>query len=200
MPEIKTAASNPVTEQFAKGYLARLTEVLKSVDPSRVAQVGDLLHRARAEGRQVLLMGNGGSASTASHAAVDLGKGCSRGREKRFRVICLNDCIPWMTAISNDISYEEVFAEQLRNHARPGDVVIAISGSGNSKNILSALRAANEIGCETVGLSGYEGGKLKDLVKHHILVRENHMGRIEDAHMIVVHILVYGFMDTEGMG
>jgi len=200
MPPMSASKDNPVTAAYASGYLEKLTGLLGRLDPREVEAVGRLLHRARAEGRQVFLMGNGGSAALASHVAVDLGKGCSRGRERRFRVLSLTDNVPWLTAVSNDLSYEDVFAEQLANYAEKGDLVIAISGSGNSPNVLRAVERANALGCDTVGISGFEGGKLKPMVKHHVHVPSDHMGRIEDSQLIVCHILLYGFMDVEGCG
>jgi len=194
------AAANLATPGYVRSYLERLGALLKKLDPGEVSGVGQLLADARAEGRQVFLCGNGGSAALASHIAVDLGKGCSRNRPKRFRALSLNDNTPWMTALANDLSYEDVFVEQLRNYAREGDVLLAISSSGNSRNILKAVEYANQIGCETVGLSGFKGGKLKGLCKHHVLVPAEHMGLIEDGQLVVGHILVYAFMDAEGAG
>jgi len=194
------AAANLATPGYVRSYLDRLGVLLKKLNPDEVSRVGQLLADARAEGRQVFLCGNGGSAALASHVAVDLGKGCSRNRPKRFRVQSFTDNVPWMTALSNDLSYEDVFVEQLRNFAQKGDVLLAISSSGNSKNILKAVEYANQIGCETVGLSGFSGGKLKGLCKHHVLVPADHMGLIEDGQMVVGHILVYAFMDAEGAG
>ncbi len=120
--------------------------------------------------------------------------------KKRFRVLSLTDNVPWITAVGNDISYDDIFVEQLQNYAQKGDVLLAISGSGNSKNILKALKYANEIGCTTVGISGFKGGALKELVTHHIHAKADHMGLIEDAQLIVCHILMYAFMETEGCG
>lgn len=194
------APANPVTEKYVGSYLERIVGVLKAIDLKQVAAVGKLLYDAREEGRQVFLMGNGGSAALASHLAVDFGKGCSRKRPKRFKVLSLTDNVPWLTAIGNDLSYEDVFVEQLENYARKGDVVIAISGSGNSRNVLKAIEFANRTGCETVGLAGYQGGKLKPLVKHYVHIPAEHMGLIEDGHLVVGHILLYGFMDAEFCG
>ena len=194
------ARENPATEAYARSYLEKCAAVLRAIDPRQIAEVGRLLHQARAEGRQVFLLGNGGSAALASHLAVDLGKGCSRDREQRFRVLALTDNVPWLTALANDISYDDVFSEQLANFARAGDLVIAISGSGNSKNVLKALEMAGTLGCVTVGISGFKGGKLKALVRHHIHVPAEHMGLIEDGQLVVGHILVYAFMDAEGCG
>jgi D-sedoheptulose 7-phosphate isomerase len=191
---------NVANSDYARSYISKLTAVLATIDPKQVEKAGELLTAARAEGRQVFLCGNGGSAAMASHIAVDLGKGCSRNREKRFKVLSLTDNVPWMTALSNDISYDDVFVEQLKNYAEKGDVVIAISSSGNSKNVLKAVHYANEVGCETIGVSGFTGGKLKDCVKHHVLIKADHMGLIEDGQMVVGHILVYAFMDAEGVG
>ncbi len=193
-------AENLVTTDYVRSYLDRLSAVLKSIDPEQVSRVGALLCAARAEGRHVFICGNGGSAATSSHIAVDLGKGASRNRDKRFRVISLTDNVPWMTALGNDLSYDDIFVEQLKNFAERGDVLLAISGSGNSKNVLKAVEYANQVGCRTVGLSGFAGGKLKNLVTDHVWIKAEHMGLIEDGQMVVGHVLVYAFMDVEGCG
>lgn len=191
---------NYATPDYIRGYLGRLEATLKSLEAKEISAVGALLSLARHEGRQVFVIGNGGSAALASHVATDIGKGCSRNRDKRFRVISLTDNLPWITAIGNDISYEDIFVEQLKNYANKGDLLLAISGSGNSKNVLKAVQYANSIHCDTVGISGFKGGALKDLVKHHIHVKADHMGQIEDAQLVVCHILMYAFMDIEGCG
>lgn len=191
---------NLATTDYVRTYLGRLENVLKTIDLKQVSKLGELLADAREHGRQVFICGNGGSAALASHLAVDLGKGCSRNREKRFRVISFTDNTPWLTALGNDLSYEDVFVEQLKNYAEKGDLLLAISGSGNSKNVLKALQYANQIGCQTAGISGFAGGKLKDLVEHHVHIKADHMGLIEDGQMVVGHILVYSFMDAEGCG
>ena len=191
---------NLASTDYVRSYLKKLTGLLQTIEPTEVERAGMILTAAREEGRQVFLCGNGGSAALASHLAVDLGKGCSRNRDKRFRVLSLTDNVPWMTALSNDISYEDVFVEQLRNYAQKGDVLFAISSSGNSKNVLKAVQYATQTGCETIGCSGFAGGKLKDMVKHHIHVKSEHMGLIEDGQMVVGHMLVYAFMDAEGCG
>jgi D-sedoheptulose 7-phosphate isomerase len=192
--------TNLATPDYIRGYLGKLQVVLNAFDPKEIAAAGALLSAAREEGRQVFIAGNGGSAALASHAAVDLGKGCSRNREKRFRVLSLTDNVPWITAVGNDLAYEDIFVEQLKNYAQKGDLLLAISGSGNSKNILKAVQYANQTGCITIGISGFKGGELKGLVNHHIHVKADHMGRIEDGQLIVCHILLYAIMDTEGCG
>jgi D-sedoheptulose 7-phosphate isomerase len=131
--------------------------------------------------------------------ANDLGKGASYGRPAaaRFRVVALTDNIPWMTALANDVGYEAVFAEQLRNLGQPGDLLIAISGSGNSGNVLRAVEAARQQGMETIGLTGFGGGRLAGMVDVALVVDSHHMGRVEDVHVIVMHLLCYYFMEQE---
>ena len=182
---------------YAEGYLAACQNAIRSLDPASVAEVVQLLRQARESGNRIFAVGNGGSAATAMHFVTDMAKGASLGREKRFIVIPLTDCVPWITALSNDLCYEDVFVEQLRNFAEPGDVLIAISGSGNSENVLRAVRYASEVGCRTVGLAGFRGGRLKDLVEQCIVVDSDHMGRIEDVHLILLHIVCYFFMEHE---
>jgi D-sedoheptulose 7-phosphate isomerase len=125
-------------------------------------------------------------------------KGASFQRAERFRIMALTDSLPTLTAYSNDVNYECVFVEQLKNFAQSGDVVMAISGSGNSPNVLRAVEYANSIGCRTIALTGRDGGKLGPLAQLNIQVAEPHMGRIEDVHMIIAHMISYYFMDAEG--
>lgn len=181
---------------FIKNYLHDLRRTLDELDLAQVKKIRDLLARAHREERQVFLCGNGGSAALASHIAVDLGKCSTHPGRKRWRVLSLTDNVPWMTALSNDISYEVVFVEQLKNYAQPGDVLFAISGSGNSPNVLHAVEYANEIGMTTIGLTGFKGGKLAPLVQHPLIVPAQHMGRVEDGHFIVAHMIVYGFIEN----
>jgi D-sedoheptulose 7-phosphate isomerase len=182
---------------FAQDYRTQLLETLAVLDTAKVDQAIELFKEARANDRHIFVCGNGGSASTASHFACDIVKGASFQREKRFRIMALTDSLPTLTAYSNDVSYECVFAEQLKNFAEPGDLVLAISGSGNSPNVLRAVEYANSIGCKTIGMTGRDGGKLGPLAGLNIHVPVPHMGRIEDAHMIVCHMIGYYFMDTE---
>ncbi|MCE2438620.1 MAG: SIS domain-containing protein [Candidatus Latescibacteria bacterium] len=184
-------------ETFAARYIRENGKLLASLNPADIASVITLMRSARDSGKRIFAIGNGGSASTASHFVNDLGKGASVGRETRFKVIPLTDNVEWMTALSNDLSYEDVFVEQLKNFAEPGDVLLAISGSGNSENVLRAVRFANGRGCHTVGFAGFGGGKLKDLVRHCIVVESDHMGRVEDIHVVLQHIVCYYFMDAE---
>jgi D-sedoheptulose 7-phosphate isomerase len=182
---------------FPTEYKSKLLTTLDTIDLDKVEEIIEVLARARDEGRQIFVCGNGGSAATANHFACDMVKGASYGREKRFRITALSEQIPTLTAYANDVGYEVVFVEQLKNFAREGDVLIAISGSGNSPNVVRAVEYANSIGCLTIGMSGRNGGKLKPLVKLSVHVSEDHMGRIEDAHMTVCHMICYHFMDRE---
>jgi D-sedoheptulose 7-phosphate isomerase len=155
-----------------------------------------MLAEARDHDRTIFVCGNGGSAATASHFACDMVKGASFQKNKRFRILALTDSMATITAYSNDVCYDCVFTEQLRNFARPGDVVMAISGSGNSPNVVSAVEYANSIGCRTIGLTGRDGGKLGALAGLRIHVDDSHMGRIEDGHMTVCHMICYAFIDS----
>jgi D-sedoheptulose 7-phosphate isomerase len=191
------AVSEQAASEFAEQYRSSLIRTLSRIDSKKVAQAVAWFREARDEGKQIFVCGNGGSASTASHFACDIVKGASYKQDKRFRIMALTDSLPTLTAYSNDVSYECVFVEQLKNFARTGDLVMAISGSGNSPNVVHAIEYANSIGCRTIGLSGRNGGKLAPLSQLSIQVEEPHMGRIEDAHMIICHMIGYYFMERE---
>jgi D-sedoheptulose 7-phosphate isomerase len=182
---------------FPQRYKSELLHALDSIDLGAVQRAIEILRRARDEDRHIFTCGNGGSAATASHFVCDILKGASFGRDKRFRIMALTDSLSTLTAYSNDVSYECVFAEQLKNFARPGDVLISISGSGNSPNVLRAMEYANSIGCHTIALSGRDGGKMGPLAKTEVRVAHPHMGRIEDAHMMILHMIGYYFMEEE---
>lgn len=180
---------------YTLSYKAELLKTIESIDLEKVQQAIEWFREARNAGRQMFVCGNGGSASTASHFACDMVKGASYGREKRFRVMALTDQLPTITAYANDVSYDVIFEEQLRNFALEGDIVLAISGSGNSPNVVRAVQWANSAGCRTIALTGKDGGKLGPLVHLNIRIPSPHMGRIEDAHMIVCHMIGYCFME-----
>ena len=180
---------------FAADYKSKLVRALDTIDLPRVEDAIAWLRQARDEGRRVFICGNGGSAASANHFACDIVKGASYQRDKRFKIMALSDSIPTMTAYANDVGYEHVFVEQLRNFAEPGDVVMAISGSGNSPNVVNAIEYGNEIGCKTIGLTGFSGGRLAKAAQLNIHVAEDHMGRCEDGHMVVLHMIGYCFMD-----
>jgi D-sedoheptulose 7-phosphate isomerase len=184
-------------ETFPSLYKDDLLQAIQAIDLAKVGEAIEVLKEARDSNRHIFVCGNGGSASTASHFACDMVKGASFGRESRFRIMALTDSLPTITAYSNDVSYDCVFVEQLKNFAQPGDVVMAISGSGNSPNVLRAMEYGTSIGCRTIALTGRDGGKLAPLAEINIQAKIPHMGRIEDVHMIVAHMIAYNFMDTE---
>ena len=185
-------------ETFLADYRIRLAETLGRIPLDRVAQAVQWLREARDAGRAIFVCGNGGSAATASHFVCDVLKGCSYGRPQRFRILALHDNLPTLTAYSNDVSYEQALVEPLKNLAQPGDLLIALSGSGNSPNVLRAVEWAGANGLRTIGLTGRDGGRLGPLVQLEIRVPDPHMGRIEDGHMFVCHMLAYYFMESEG--
>jgi len=180
---------------FAEQYKSELLRAIDTIDTDRVGTAIEWFREARAEGRHIFVCGNGGSASTASHFACDIVKGASFQREERFKIMALTDSLPTLTAYSNDVGYDCVFAEQLKNFAQPDDVVVCISGSGNSPNVVCAMEYANSIGCKTIALTGRDGGKLGPMARLNIQVPVPHMGRIEDAHMIICHMIAYQFID-----
>jgi D-sedoheptulose 7-phosphate isomerase len=176
-------------------YQHDLLEVMRGLDMEGVRRAVALFDEARENGRTIFVCGNGGSAASASHFVCDVLKGASFGKDKKFRILSLNDNFPTMTAYANDVGYDVVFAEQLKNFARPGDVFLSISGSGNSPNVLRGMETANAIGCRTIAMTGRDGGKLGPMAQLHLHVAHGHMGRIEDAHMAMCHMIAYHFME-----
>ena len=175
-------------------YLDEVGQALRSLPHDEMNQATDILNQAREEGKQIFVMGNGGSAAMASHFACDLGKGTVEEGKPRFKVLSLNDNIPLLTAYGNDFGYEVVFAEPLASLAQPGDVAIAISSSGNSPNVLLAMDRANEIGLTTIGITGYQGGKLRDKVNVCVAVpaddqHPDSMQHVEDGQWVILHAL-----------
>jgi D-sedoheptulose 7-phosphate isomerase len=171
------------------GYFACLSSTVELLPFHVINEVVEFLMRAYETSATIFLFGNGGSAALASHLACDLGKGTVNGSPKRFRVLALTDSVPLMTAWANDSKYDNIFAEQLLNFVQPQDVAFAISGSGNSPNVLNALKVARKSGAVTVGLTGFEGGQMKDLCDICVVVPSNNMQIIEDLHLCVAHSL-----------
>ena len=187
----------------ARQYFEELQRVAANLWHDGVDQIAAALLQAYESGRTVFTFGNGGSASLASHFASDLGKGtayCNKG--KRFRVLALTDNLPTLTAWANDSSYEDIFSEQLRNFVRPQDVAFAVSGSGNSKNVLNALQVAREAGATTLGISGLQGGAMKSLCDICVVVPSNNLQIIEDLHLAMAHSIfriVYSRLSRRAM-
>lgn len=180
-------------------YLAKQQAVLSTIDLDIVEQIVSVLRDAHRDGRQVFVFGNGGNAASASHFATDLGKGASDQLHKSFRVMSLNDNVPWLTALGNDYSYGDVFVRQLRNFAQPGDVVISSSVSGNSENLVKAFQWCRENQVTTVGVIGAKNGTMGQFADHLIVVGDTHYGRVEDAQMTIYHMLCYAFMELPSM-
>jgi len=177
-------------------YLDRLKEELAVMDHEAVEHMADLVGDALTEGRCIYIFGNGGSATTASHLAEDLAKNCllesqlNDESKRRLKVISLTDNVGWITAIANDLSYEQIFVQQLMSLAQPGDLAIAISGSGNSENVLLAVDWANRHGLTTFGLTGFDGGELKQIQHYGLHVALDDMAMVESIHMCAFHWVV----------
>jgi D-sedoheptulose 7-phosphate isomerase len=183
------------TQLFAELYIQGLKDTLRAFDYNQYHKIIEQILKAYDEQRHIFVMGNGGSGATASHFACDINKGCCIDLARKFKMICLNDNVPTLMALANDVSYDVVFEEQLKNFFLPQDVVIGLSGSGNSENVLRAMRYAKQHGGVTIGLSGFSGGTLASIVDVPFVAPVNDMQKVEDIHMIVVHMImqtIYG--------
>jgi D-sedoheptulose 7-phosphate isomerase len=170
-------------------YFARVSRALDATPQAPIQEIIRHLQNARAARRQIFLCGNGGSAATVSHIAADLVKSTVRPDEPRLRVISLGENLAALTAYSNDVSYDVVFAEPLRSLGEPGDILVAVSGSGNSRNVLAAADAAREIGMTCLGLTGFQGGALASRCDVCVIVPADSMQVIEDAHLSILHAI-----------
>ena len=174
-------------------YLQRLQEEIAATDQQALQRWADLLYDAWEQQHFVFIFGNGGSGTTASHMAEDLGKSTlleadlQDSSKKRLKVLSLTDNAGWIMAVGNDLGYDQIFVQQLMNYASPGDLVIAISGSGNSPNVLKAVQWANQQGLKTFGLTGYDGGQLKTLQQAGLHVDLDDMGMVESIHLCLFH-------------
>jgi D-sedoheptulose 7-phosphate isomerase len=174
-------------------YLQRLEAELRRIEQAGMQRWADHLYRAWENERCVFIFGNGGSATTASHFAEDLGKSTLKPEDlkdeskKRLKVLSLTDNVGWLLAVGNDVGYDQIFTQQLMNYGGKGDLVIAISGSGNSPNVLSAVDWANRHGLTTFGLTGYNGGKLKSMQQDGLHVELDDMGMVESIHLCLFH-------------
>src|SRR5436190_16430931 len=176
-------------------YIKAQKAALDSIPVQAVTQIVEKLRAALKEDRQIFVFGNGGSAANSSHFITDLGKGASDKIGRRFRCMSLNDNVSWMTAIGNDYAYEDVFVRQLENFARPGDLVMVMSVSGNSPNVVKAVEWAKRNGVYTVALVGGKRGRLAEIADEPLVIDSHHYGRVEDAHMAICHMLCYAFME-----
>jgi D-sedoheptulose 7-phosphate isomerase len=176
-------------------YLQQQKAALDSIPLEAVGRIIDRFRLALAEDRQIFVFGNGGSAANASHFITDLGKGASDKIGKRFRCLSINDNVSWITALGNDYAYEDVFVRQLENYARAGDLVMVMSVSGNSPNVVKAVEWAKHNGVYTVALVGGKRGRLAEIADLPVVIDSHHYGRAEDAHMAICHMVCYAFME-----
>jgi D-sedoheptulose 7-phosphate isomerase len=173
----------------AQHYIDLVKSTLDALDPKALEALVEAFHTTYEKGGNIYTMGNGGSGASASHAAGDFLKGASYGLDKRFKMICLNDNLPSMMAIANDIGWESIFVEPLKNFLSPNDLVIGISGSGNSKNVVNALEYANAQGATTVAMSGFKGGKISEIATINVHAPVMDMEVTEDVHMVIFNIV-----------
>ncbi|MFB2832715.1 SIS domain-containing protein [Aeromonas jandaei] len=190
MYTLENKQENKVFMDNIQIYMNNLKDIMDDINKEQINVVIDRLLYSYHRNSSIFIFGNGGSASTASHFATDFNKGVSAELTKRFKVICLNDNISIVTAIANDITYDDVYKFQLENFLKPNDLVIAISGSGNSRNVVRALEYAAKIGADTVGLVGYDGGSVKNIVNNTIHVESFDMQKVEDIHMMLCHLMM----------
>jgi len=176
-------------------YLQQQKAALDSIPQEAVGRIVDRFRAALAEDRQIFVFGNGGSAANASHFITDLGKGASDKIGRRFRCLSINDNVSWITALGNDYAYEDVFVRQLENYTRPGDLVMVMSVSGDSPNVVKAVEWAKGAGVFTVALVGGKRGRLAQLADLPVVIDSHHYGRVEDAHMAICHMVCYAFME-----
>jgi D-sedoheptulose 7-phosphate isomerase len=170
-------------------YIDELRAILDRLDHAMIDRITEAIWRGYEQGRTLFIFGNGGSAALASHLATDLGKGTIADERARLRTISLTDNVPMMTAWANDFGYENIFAEQLRGLAQPGDLALAISGSGNSKNVVRGIEAAREAGATAIALTGFDGGRVKELCELCVVVPSHNMQHVEDAHLCAAHAI-----------
>lgn len=175
--------------EFVNSYIDQLKGTLDHLSEEAIEQVLDALHQARLDNKQVFILGNGGSASTASHFVCDLGKNTRVQGTPNFRVMGLTDNMALFSALANDEGYENVFAQQLANYLQPDDVVIGISTSGNSTNVVNAIQFANSLGAKTIGFTGFTSGKLGTLVDIDLHVPSHSIEHVEDIHLVLEHLI-----------
>lgn len=187
-------------KRWITDFIAAQKAALDSVPVKAVGEIIETFRKALDEDRQIFVFGNGGSAANASHFVTDLGKGSSDKIGRRFRVVSLNDNVSWMTALGNDYAYDEVFARQLMNYGRAGDIVLALSVSGNSPNCVKALEWAVANGLHVIALVGGKRGRMAELAHQAIVIDSTHYGRVEDAQMGICHMICYAFMENPELG
>jgi len=186
--------------KYIAEYLRKQEACLKALPQDQIVQLIDIFKKAWEEERQIFVCGNGGSAANASHFITDLSKAASDKMNKRFKGMTLNDNVSWLTALGNDYSYEDIFVGQLKNFAQEGDLFMALSVSGNSPNVVKAMKWANDEKLQTIALVGGQRGALADLASFSIAVDEEHYGRVEDTQMSICHMICYAFIEDSQIG
>jgi D-sedoheptulose 7-phosphate isomerase len=182
-------------DSWIRDYVARQARAIESVPVGEIARIIGIIREAGAEGRRIFVCGNGGNAANAAHFTTDLGKNASAASPRPFKVLSVADNVSWMTAIGNDITFDDVFVRQLTNHASAGDVLVMSSVSGNSPNLVAAARWAREHGVVVVALVGGKRGRVAELAHHVLVVEEEHYGRVEDAQMNILHMICYSIVE-----
>lgn len=195
----KSANSNAIRDWIER-YREEQNAATNSIPIDAVQRLIERLRAALAQDRQIFVFGNGGSAANSSHFVTDLGKGSSDRIGRRFRVLCLNDNVSWMTALGNDYAYEDVFMRQLQNYGRAGDIVLTMSVSGSSPNVVKAVQWARDHGLYTVAMIGGKRGKVAQIAHEAIVINSEHYGRVEDAQMTICHMLCYAFIENPKWG
>jgi len=186
---MKSTSTAPGAGIAAKEYFTSLQEVLDHLDFSMIDRMTDAVWENYERGRALYIFGNGGSAALASHFACDIGKGTVSASRKRLRTVALTDNVPLITALANDLAYADIFSEQLAGLAEKGDMALAISGSGNSPNVVRGLEEARKLGLRTIVLTGFTGGRVKALADLCLIVPSDNMQHIEDAHLCATHAI-----------
>lgn len=181
-----------------KTYLSMEKRVLDSLLLDDINEVINVLENARNNRKRIFICGNGGSASTASHLECDFNKGISYNQKIKYDIECLSDNVPMMMSIANDIGYDDIFIVPLKNKLKKGDIVIGISGSGNSENVIRAFQYANELCVDTIAFTGFNGGELKKIAKYNIHVPINNMQIVEDIHLMLNHMMMFILSDMKG--
>lgn len=184
-------------KEYLTRYIEQQKAALESIPVEKVERLIAIFKKALHDDRQIFAFGNGGSGTNASHFITDLGKSASDKTYRRFRCLSLSDNVSWITAIGNDYAYEDVFLRQLQNYARPGDVVLMMSVSGSSPNIVKAIEWCRENGVHTIALVGGENGTLAELADDALAIDSLHYGRVEDCHMHICHMICYAFIEVE---
>lgn len=190
-----------MNQTYLQQYIQQQKAAYDAIPLDQVQHLIDLVHQCYVDGRQLFAFGNGGSASNVSHFITDLGKSSSdklseQTPGKRFRCLSLNENLSWITAIGNDYAYEDVYLRQLQNYAQPGDLVLTLSVSGNSPNVVKAVEWANANGLTTIALVGGKRGRVADIAHEVIVINDTHYGRVEDAQMTICHLICYSFIEN----